>query len=132
MRYLTTSEILELHRLVIERTGGSTGVRDLNLLESAVAQPAMAFAGEDLYPTIWEKGTALAFSIIKNHPFVDGNKRTGHAAMETFLVLNGYEINAPLDEQEQIVLQVAAGTLDRQDLTDWVRTHAIEKEKGNS
>jgi death-on-curing protein len=132
MRYLTTSEILELHRLVIERTGGSTGVRDLNLLESAVAQPAMAFAGEDLYPTIWEKGTALAFSIIKNHPFVDGNKRTGHAAMETFLVLNGYEINAPMDEQEQIVLQVAAGTLDRQDLTDWVRTHAIEKEKGNS
>jgi death-on-curing protein len=68
MRYLTTSEILELHRLVIERTGGSLGVRDMNLLESAVAQPAMAFGGEELYCTLSDKGAALAFSVIMNHP----------------------------------------------------------------
>ncbi len=90
MRYLTTSEILELHRLVIERTGGSPGVRDMNLLESATAQPAMVFGGEELYPTFSDKAAALAFSVIMNHPFVDGNKRAGHAAMETFLVLRNY------------------------------------------
>jgi death-on-curing protein len=127
MRYLTTSEILDLHRLVIERTRGSMGIRDLNLLESAVAQPAMTFGGVDLYPTFSDKGAALAFSLIKNHPFVDGNKRAGHAAMETFLMLNGHEINAPVDEQEQIILQVAAGTLSRQEFTDWVRVHIVEK-----
>jgi death-on-curing protein len=127
MRYLTTSEILELHRLVIERTGGSPGVRDMNLLESATAQPAMAFGGEELYPTFSDKAAALAFSVIMNHPFVDGNKRAGHAAMETFLVLNGHEINAPRDEQEQIILQVAEGKVGREDFTDWLRTHMVEK-----
>jgi death-on-curing protein len=127
MRYLTTSEILELHRLVIERTSGSPGVRDMNLLESAVAQPAMTFGGEELYPTLSDKGAALAFSVIMNHPFVDGNKRVGHAAMETFLVLNGHEIKAPRDEQEQIILQVAEGKVSREDLTDWLRTHVVKK-----
>src|SRR5260370_38203612 len=127
MRYLTTSEILELHRLVIELTGGSPGVRVMNLLESATAQPAMAFGGEELYPTFSDKAAALAFSVIMNHPFVDGNKRAGHAAMETFLVLNGHEINAPRDEQEQIILQVAEGKVGREDFTGWLRTHIVEK-----
>lgn len=74
-----------------------------------------------------EKASALGFSIIKNHPFVDGNKRTGHAAMETFLVLNGYEIEATVDEQERIILQVAAGELGRDEFTDWLRSHVVEK-----
>lgn len=79
-------------------------------LESAIAQPRMTFDGAELYPTIVEKASALGFSLVMNHPFVEGNKRTGHAAMETFLVLNGLEIQASVEEQEKIILQLAAGS----------------------
>ena len=90
MRYLTLAEVLDLHHRVIEMSGGGDGVRDLAGVESAVAQPQMTFAGDELYPTIESKATALCFSLVMNHPFVDGNKRIGHAAMETFLVMNGH------------------------------------------
>jgi death on curing protein len=123
MRYLTVGEVLELHRQVITRTGGSAGVRDQGALESAVVQPCMPFSEEDLYPTLVEKAAALGFSLIQNHPFVDGNKRVGHAAMEMFLVLNSYQIVASVDEQEQIILQVVAGKLKREGFTDWLRVH---------
>src|SRR5262249_40891930 len=109
------------------RSGGASGIRDVAGLESAVVQPQMAFGGHDLYPSIADKACALAFSLIMNHPFVDGNKRTGHAALETYLVLNGHELAAHTDEQEQIVLQVAAGQMDRDQLTDWIRAHLAEK-----
>ena len=125
MRYLTLEEVLELHQMVLGQSGGGQVVRDLGALESAVAQPRMTFAGCNLYPTIVEKATALAFSVIQNHPFVDGNKRVGHAAMETFLVLNGYELAAPVDEQERVVLAVAAGEMGREELAAWLRLHAI-------
>ncbi len=105
MRYLTLEEVLELHRLVILQSDGATGIRDVNALDSAVAQPRMTFGGADLYPTPVEKAAALGFSLVMNHPFVDGNKRVGHAAMETFLVLNGFEIEAAIDEQERVVLE---------------------------
>jgi death-on-curing protein len=80
-----------------------------------------------LYPTIVEKAGALGYSLIQNHPFVDGNKRTGHAAMEVFLFLNGFEIQAAVDEQERVVLQVASGALDRQAFTAWLRNHIVAK-----
>lgn len=127
MRYLTLSEVLELHGQIISQSGGTHGVLNLSALESAVAQPRMTFDGTDLYPTIAEKASALGFSLIRNHPFVDGNKRTGHAAMEVFLVLNGFEVRAPVDEQEQIVLQVASGELDRSAFTAWLKTHIIQR-----
>lgn len=130
MRYLTLNEILELYRRIMEQSGGSVGIHDLGALESALAQPRVTFGGEELYPAVIEKASALGFSIIKNHPFVDGNKRTGHAAMETFLVLNGYEIEATVDEQERIILQVAAGELGRDEFTDWLRSHVVEKKNG--
>jgi death-on-curing protein len=123
MRYLTLSEVLVLHRQVIADSGGAAGVRDVNALDSAVGQPQMSFGGQELYPTLADKAAALAFSIVMNHPFVDGNKRVGHAAMETFLVLNGHELNATVDEQEQVILQLAAGSLARPDFTEFVRTH---------
>jgi death-on-curing protein len=131
IRYLTLIEVLYLHRQVINQSGGSLGVRDLGLLESAVAQPKMTFGGEDLYPTVIDKAAALAFSIIKNHPFVDGNKRTGHAAMETFLILNGLEVVAAIDEQEEMVLMLADGQLKREDLTGWLNqnTAPIENQE---
>lgn len=78
--YLTLIEVLELHRKILEQSGGTAGIRDIGLLESAITQPRMMFGGEDLYPSLLEKAAALGFSIIMNHPFVDGNKRTGHAA----------------------------------------------------
>lgn len=83
----------------------------------------MALAGLDLYPTLADKAAALCFSLVGNHPFVDGNKRVGHAATETFLVLNGAEIDAHLDEQERVMLDLAAGRIDRGQLADWLRQH---------
>ena len=109
MRYLTFAEVLELHRRVVAETGGATALRDLGALESATAQPRASFGGNDLYPSLEEKAAALAFSLIQNHPFVDGNKRAGHAALETFLVLNEKELNADADESERIILAVASG-----------------------
>lgn len=123
MRYLTLSEALELHRRVIGESGGALGVLDIGALESALAQPRMTFGGKDLYPSIVEKATALGYSLIQNHPFLDGNKRTGHAATEVFLFLNGFEIQSSVDEQEKIILQVASGEMDREAFTAWLRDH---------
>ena len=83
-RYLTLGEVVALHRRLISEIGGAGGIRDLGTLESAVAQPRATFGGIDLYPSLVEKAAALGFSLVMGHAFVDGNKRTGHAAMETF------------------------------------------------
>ena len=123
MRYLSLNEALEIYRKIIRQSGGSFGIRDLHALESSLAQPRATFGGEDLYPTVTEKASALGFSLIQNHPFVDGNKRIGHAALETFLVINGCEIDASVDEQEQIILLVASGLMKRDDFTTWLRNH---------
>ena len=127
MRYLTLNEVLELYRRIMEQSGGDSGIHNLGALESALAQPRMTFAAEELYPTIVEKASALGFSLIQNHPFIDGNKRTGHAALESFLVLNDHEIQAAVDEQEKIILQVASSELGREGFTDWLRNHIVEK-----
>jgi death-on-curing protein len=116
MRFLSLAECLRLYEAVMNVSGGSFGLWDSNALESALAQPRAAFGGQDLYPTLADKVAALGFSLINNHPFIDGNKRIGHASMEMFLLLNGYEINAPTDEQEELILSVAAGNTDREDL----------------
>jgi death on curing protein len=88
-----------------------------------LAQPRMTFGGQELYPTLVEKAAALGFSLIKNHPFVDGNKRTGHAVMELFLTLNDQTLTAGVDEQVDIVVQVASGKISREGLVDWLRAH---------
>ncbi len=127
MRYLTLDEVLEIYRRIIEQSGGSAGVSNLAGLESALAQPRMTFGGKELYPTIIEKASALGFSLIKNHPFIDGNKRIGHAVIEVFLVLNGFEISASVDEQEEVILQVASSELGRDDFTTWLGDHVISR-----
>ena len=96
-------------------------MRDLAGLESAAAQPRMSFGGEDLYPDAIEKAVALGFSLIRNHPFVDGNKRIGHASMEVMLVLNGVSLEAPIDDAERVILGVASGQLGRDELSAFVR-----------
>ena len=123
MRYLTLGEVVELHRLVLAASGGATGIRDLGALESAVAQPRASFGGSDLHPTLIEKTGALGFALAQGHPFVDGNKRVAHAAMATFLLLNGADIAATVDEQEQLMLNLASGRLSRSDLVAWLREH---------
>ncbi len=125
MRYLSLREILELHEAVIEISGGARGIRDMPALESAVNQPRLTFNQADLYPNIVAKAAALCFFLVMNHPFVDGNKRVGHAAMETFLILNGCEIEATVAEQEQIILDLAAGKLTREAFTNWLKDHVI-------
>ena len=92
-------------------------------VESAVAQPRQAFGGTDLYPALAAKVAALGFSLIQNHPFVDGNKRVGHAAMLAFLRLNGRTLEATIDETERTILRVASGSLDRAGLQAWVESH---------
>lgn len=123
MRFLSISEVLNLHQRVIAAAGGSMGVRDLGALESAISQPHAGFGGQELYPDLSTKASALCFSLAMNHPFVDGNKRVGHAAMETMLILNGHELDAPVDEQERLILDLAAGRLSRDDFTAWVCQH---------
>lgn len=128
MRYLALAEVIELHRRIIEAQGGHNGIRDLGRLESAIVQPRMTFDKQELYPSLVTKAAALGFLIIQNHPFVDGNKRTGHAAMETFLLLNDFEINASVDEQEQVILEVASGELSLERFTDWLDYHMVTRE----
>ena len=129
MRYLTVGEVLEIYRRVMQQSGGLAGIRDLGVLESAVAQPRMTFGGLELYPTLVEKAAALGFSLIQNHPFLDGNKRTGHAAIEIFLVLNGYQIRASVDEQVEIILRVAEGDMSRETFAEWLSSHIEQREQ---
>ena len=125
MQFLTLKQILILQQRVIERSGGATGIRDKNILESAVAQPYMSYDGRDLYPTLIEKVSALGFSLINNHPFLDGNKRIGHAAIEVTLLMNGFEIQADVNEQEGVILAIAAGEMTRESFLKWLQKHVI-------
>ena len=124
MRYLTLGEVVVLHRRVLSQSAGSPGIRDLGLLESALAQPKATFDGVDLHPTLIDKAAALGFALVANHPFIDGNKRIGHAAMEVFLILNGVEIDAGVDEQESLMLDIASGHRQRYELAEWLRNHS--------
>jgi death-on-curing protein len=127
MRYVSLQEVISLHSLLIAQTGGSSGLRDRGALESAVAQPEASFGGEELYPDLASKTAALGHSLIQNHPFVDGNKRIGHGAMEVFLLLNGHEIQASVNEQEEIIIGVASGNVSRIELGEWIRNHLVFK-----
>lgn len=128
MRYLSLSEVVTLHQALLEQSGGGTGLRDLAGLESALAQPRASFGSIELHPTLVDKAAALAFSLCLNHPFIDGNKRVAHAAMEVFLLLNGHELVAEVDEQERVMLDVAAGLWTRQQLADWLQMRVARSE----
>ena len=125
MRYISLLEVLELHISIIMTTGGSQGIRDIHALESAINQPRITFDKNDLYPNLISKAAALCYFLVMNHPFIDGNKRVGHAAMETLLVLNGYEIKAELDEQEKIIIDLARGEITLELLTKWLKNNVV-------
>jgi len=126
MRYLSLQEVISLHSLIIAQSGGSSGLRDRGALESAVAQPEASFGGEELYPDLATKAAALGHSLIQNHPFIDGNKRVGHGAMEVFLLFNGHEIDASVDEQEKTIIGVASGQISRIELSEWLHEHMVK------
>lgn len=124
-RYLSLAEVLRLHGRIIAETGGSDGLRDLGLLASALAQPRQTFGGQDLYPSLVEKAAAAGYSLIKNHPFVDGNKRIGHAVVEAMPMLNGFELSAGVDESETEILAVAAGDRSRDEFRSWIEANVV-------
>ena len=122
---LSKPQILLLHGQLIAETGGSSGLRDEGMLDSALNAPFQAFAEEDVYPSLQQKAARLCFSLVKNHPFVDGNKRIGAHVMLVFLALNGIELQYTQTELSDIILQLAAGTIQSSDLLDWILTHQI-------
>ena len=118
-------KVLLLHQLIAEETGGSIGVRDEGLLESALAAAFSSFGGNDLYPTKEEKGARLGYNLISNHAFVDGNKRIGMYVMITFLEVNGIRIDCTNEEVSAVGLSVAAGEMDYTALLQWVKDHRL-------
>jgi death on curing protein len=125
--FLTLAEVLLLHEDQVERFGGSSGVRDLGLLESALAQPSASFGGEFLHPTIAAQAAAYLFHIAKNHPFVDGNKRTAFAVMDAFLRFNGYTLPLVNEQTYELVLQVAQSAITKEELTERLEGTIVPK-----
>jgi len=128
MRYLSVEEVLHLHQKIIDEIGGKARLIDRGRLESSIQQIRQSAEGKDLYPNLEEKAAALCYFLVLNHPFSDGNKRIGHAAMELFLNLNGKEIEADVEEQEKIMFDLAAGKLEQEKFFDWVRSHVTDLE----
>ena|SRR5579864_6827641 len=114
-----------LYDEVVRVSGGAYGLRDLGYLESALHQSRQTFGGEDLYPSLHEKASALGYALIMNHPFVDGNKRIGLAAIEFFLELNGFSLAADEDDEADTILNVAKGDLSRNELAQWIEKHLV-------
>ena len=124
MRYLSPEQVLFIPARLIAETGGEHGIRDLGLLQSAVSRPQAVFEGNELYPDIHQKAAALLESLINNHPFVDGNKRTGITAAAMFLKINNYSITALNQEVETFVLSIASGEQTVESITEWLKTHS--------
>ncbi|MBI2339412.1 MAG: type II toxin-antitoxin system death-on-curing family toxin [Deltaproteobacteria bacterium] len=122
--YLTAEEILALHEISINEFGGSRGIRDVGLLESAAYQPRQGFGGVELYPEIRDKASALGYSISENQPFIDGNKRTAALSMLVFLDINGYQVSVPRGAIHQIMVKVANKRCSRQELADWLKKNS--------
>ena len=122
---ISKSQILLLHEQLIEATGGSSSLRDEGMLDSALNAPFQTFGGEDVYPSLQQKAARLCFGLVKNHPFVDGNKRIGAHAMLVFLALNGIELEYTQTELSNVILQLAEGTLPSSGLLEWILTHEI-------
>ena len=116
-------KVLLLHKLIAEETGGSIGVREEGLLDSALESAFATFDGKDLYPTKEEKGARLGYTLISDHAFVDGNKRIGMYVMMTFLEVNGIRLECTNEEVAQVGLGVAAGEMNYEQLLDWVICH---------
>lgn len=125
----TIQDIYELH-IQLEKTFIlSSGIRDKNLLASAVNTPFQTFMGNDLYPSIYDKAAQLCYGIANNHPFTDGNKRTALHSMYVYLIINGFDITARQQEVEDLIINVAAGKMTNTELANWLRENTIKIDK---
>lgn len=122
---LTKEQVLMLHSQLIDATGGSDGIRDVGLLESALESPIQSYGGEEIYPSIQAKAARLCYGLVKNHAMVDGNKRIGAHAMLVFLAINGYELEYTQDELSDLILDVASDEADYEDILQWLLEHQL-------
>ncbi|AFY59162.1 death-on-curing family protein [Rivularia sp. PCC 7116] len=125
-KFISVSEAIEIHLDQIASFGGTSVIRDEGLLESALAQPQATFSGEYLHATIYEKAAAYLYHIAKSHPFVDGNKRTAFAVMDTFLRINGYILNTDNEETYILVLKVADGSFAKKEIAQYLEQNVIK------
>ena len=122
----TLQDIYELHTQLENAFVLSSGVRDENLLASAVNTPFQTFMGNDLYPSIYDKAAQLCYGIANNHPFTDGNKRTALHSMYVYLIINGFDIMATQQDVENIIIDVAAGNMTNVELAQWLQKNTVE------
>lgn len=129
MKYLTVADVLLLHNFVVDEFGGSHGLRDLGLLESAIMRPQATFDGIDLYKTVYDKAAALVHSLLMNHQFVDGNKRTAMFSVMTFLELNRCQFNASQKEVVEYALYIENSQPAIEEISAWLKNHSKKKIK---
>jgi death-on-curing protein len=122
---LSVEQVLFIHARLIAETGGSSGIRDLGLLQSAVARPLATFGGQELYPDLFAKAAALMESLIRNHPFIDGNKRVGITAAALLLIRNGRRLTATNREIEHFTLEVAQSQRNQAEIAAWLQAHSL-------
>lgn len=122
-RFLSNSQIIKIHERQISQFGGTAGIRDEGLLDSALAQPQATFSGELLHPTIHEQAAAYLYHLAMNHPFIDGNKRTAFAVMDTFITLNGYSLNLSTAETYNMVIRVVKQEISKEELSVFLELH---------
>jgi death-on-curing protein len=126
VQFIPTDVVLSIHADLLQRYGGRPGLRDRNLLESALAQPRMTVGGKFAHKTLFDKAAAYGYHICKNHPFIDGNKRVAFVLMDIFLQKNGWEIVAHEEEAYSIMMDLASGTLTKAQLVSWVKEHSAQ------
>lgn len=125
MKVLSQSQVLLLHKQLIKRYGGSEGLRDSGLLDAVLNGPFQTFDNAELYPSLLEKAARLAYSLVCDHPFIDGNKRIGAHAMLVFLAINGVQLTYMDQEMIDLFLNLAAGKISSEDLLHWLQTHVV-------
>ncbi|MCG9900426.1 MAG: type II toxin-antitoxin system death-on-curing family toxin [Hydrotalea sp.] len=123
---ISIKEVEEIHQALINTFGGSHGIRDVSVLESALARPFQCFYNKELHPTPIHKAASLIESILMNHPFIDGNKRTGYVLMRILLINNGLDISASLDEKYKFVISIASGQSKFEQIVAWLNNHVVK------
>ncbi len=127
---ISVVEVEQLHKLLIDQFEGSHGVRDMAALDSALSRPFQTFDNHDLYPSVIDKAASLIESMLINHPFIDGNKRTGYLVLRLFLINNGLDIFASQDNKFEFVINIASGTLKYDGIVSWLKSNTKKKNGG--
>ena len=122
-RFISIYQVLNIHQDEINSFGGTSGIRDEGLLDSALAQAQATFGGELLHPTIYDQAAAYLYHLAMNHPFIDGNKRTAFAVMDTFITLNGYSLNLSQEQAYNLVIQVVQKQISKEELSAFLELH---------